>query len=504
MTIKSALYTFSPTFLHFFFQRIENSPLGSRLAKGVFWSMIGAVISRGMMFIAFISVARLLGKTAYGELGMIQSTVGTCGIFAGFGLGLTATKHVAELRKSDPVRAGRIIGLSGLVAITTGGLMSLGLYIFAPWLSEHTINAPHLVGALQISAVMLFFTALNGAQTGALAGFEAFKTIANVNLMVGLISFPVLVAGAYFGGLTGVVWALAINLGFNWLLNHLALRREARKYGVPFTFKKCAHELSVLWRFSLPLVLSGVVSGPTIWASNALLVNQPGGYGDMGVYNAIMLVKQVPELVMGILMAPILPMLSEYFGKGDTKSYNKTISYAFALSLCVIVPASLMQAAVPSLTLLPYGQDYKGYANTVQWLMFHSVLIGIFLPFSNILVSMGRMWFGFNYNLTWGIAFFVLAYLLIPRYGATGLAAAFSVAYFLTGLPCVYYICRWEKAFVADVPLLRLTFLTLLSYGVCLLTKHFTSQLVALMVGLAVTALFCSAAFRLAMKSRVV
>ena len=53
---------------------------------------------------------------------MIQSTVGMFGVFAGFGLGLTATKHVAEFRQSDPERDGLIIGLSALIAIGTGGL----------------------------------------------------------------------------------------------------------------------------------------------------------------------------------------------------------------------------------------------------------------------------------------------------------------------------------------------------------------------------------------------
>jgi len=213
--------------------------------------MTGAVISRGLMLAASVLVARILGKTGFGELGMIRSTVGMFGVFAGFGLGLTATKHVAEFRRSDPERAGRIIGLSGLFVMLTGGLMALGLFIFAPWLAEHTINAPHLASLLRIGAVILFINVLNGAQTGALAGFEAFKTIAYVNLFVGLISFPILVCGAYFGGLTGAVWALAINLGVNWLLNHLALRKEARRYNVPLAFRDCSCELSLwggLWR----------------------------------------------------------------------------------------------------------------------------------------------------------------------------------------------------------------------------------------------------------------
>ncbi|NOZ40854.1 MAG: oligosaccharide flippase family protein [Planctomycetes bacterium] len=76
--------------------------------------MAGAVISRGLMLVASILVARMLGKTVYGELGMIRSTVGMFGVFAGFGLGLTATKHVAEFRESDPERAGRIVGFTEL------------------------------------------------------------------------------------------------------------------------------------------------------------------------------------------------------------------------------------------------------------------------------------------------------------------------------------------------------------------------------------------------------
>ena len=91
MSVKSLVSTCCPPFLRPAFNRIESSPIGYRLAKGVFWSMAGAVISRGLMLIATVLVVRMLGKTVYGELGMIQSTVGMFGVFAGFDLGLTAT-----------------------------------------------------------------------------------------------------------------------------------------------------------------------------------------------------------------------------------------------------------------------------------------------------------------------------------------------------------------------------------------------------------------------------
>ena len=85
--------------------------------------------------------------------------------------------------------------------------MALGLFIFAPWLAEHTINAPHLAGVLRIGALILFINALNGAQTGALSGFEAFRTIASCKPFCRTDLIPYPRRGAYFGGLTGAVWA---------------------------------------------------------------------------------------------------------------------------------------------------------------------------------------------------------------------------------------------------------------------------------------------------------
>jgi len=447
--------------------------------------MAGAVISRGLMLVASILVARMLGKTGFGELGMIQSTVGMFGVFAGFGLGLTATKHVAEFRRSDPERTGRIIGLSEMVAMATGGLMSISLFVFAPWLAAHTINAPHLAGVLRIGAVILFLSALNGAQTGALSGFEAFKTIAYVNLFVGLMSFPILVGGVYFGGLTGAVWALVLNLGINWLLNHLALRREARRFGIPFTFKACGREWPILWKFSLPAVLAGTIGGPVLWASNAILANRPDGYAEIGVYNAVLRFKQAPEMVLIMLMAPLLPMLSECFGKGDTRSYNKMLSNAFTLSFCIIVPVSLIQTAVPALTLLPYGREFQGHANVVQWLMLHAVLVGLFQPFGSVLASMNRMWFAVAYNVAWGIAFVALTLLLVPRYGAAGLAAASALAHLITSLSCVAYIYHYEKAFIVDTPFVFYAISVLLSFGICITASHLVPPLMAGGIGCA-------------------
>ena len=46
-------------------RRIQASPLGFLLARGIFCSITGVVISRGMMLCTTVLVARMLSKVGY-------------------------------------------------------------------------------------------------------------------------------------------------------------------------------------------------------------------------------------------------------------------------------------------------------------------------------------------------------------------------------------------------------------------------------------------------------
>jgi O-antigen/teichoic acid export membrane protein len=396
------------------------------------------------MLAAAVLVARMLGKMRYGELGMIQSTIGMFGIFAGFGLGLTATKYVAEFRISDPIRAGNIIGLSWLVAMATGGLMAMGLFIFAPWLAEHTINAPHLAGVLRIGALILFIDALNGAQTGALSGFEAFKTIAYVNLFVGLISFPVLVVGTYFAGLTGAVWALTINLCLNWLLNHLALHKEASRYNVPLMFNNCWREFPVLWMFTLPAVLCGASVGPVNWACGALLVNQPEGYGEMGIFNAANQWRMAILFIPGMLGQVILPLLSNLNAESTMQHYRQVLKINVVLNAGAALIVVLPLVLTAHLVMSAYGPDYERGVNVLRILAFTAMLMAVNNVVGQALASKGKMWVGFMFNALWAMTLLATAALLLHKgYGALGLACATFIAYLLH--------TAWQSVYVSKI-----------------------------------------------------
>src|SRR5258706_10786206 len=132
---------------------VAHQSTAHRLIKGAVWNLAGAIVARGFGLISSILIARILGREAFGELGVIQSTVGMFGVLAGFGLGMTATKYVAEFREKGPAKAQRIISMSLLAALISGIAMAAALVISARWLAVHTLSLPRLTPLLQWSAL---------------------------------------------------------------------------------------------------------------------------------------------------------------------------------------------------------------------------------------------------------------------------------------------------------------------------------------------------------------
>jgi len=448
VSVKSLASTCCPSFLRPMFNRIENSPIGTRLARGMFWSMAGAVISRGLGIVSSVVVARTLGKVGFGELGIISSTVAMFQLFAGFGLGLTATKYVAEYRSTDPQKAGRIIAMAWMVTAVTGGICALLLAVLAPWLAAHTLAAPHLSGLLRITGIALFITALNAAQNGALSGFEAFKTIATRNLIAGLFSFPIMITGVLLAGLRGAVWATVVSCAVNWFICHWAVRKEARRFNVPLSFSGCLQELPLLWRFSLPAVISGMVVTPVNWACNALLVNQPNGYEEMGMFSAANQWYAMLLFLPGLLGGVVLPVLSERLGQKDTKQSVKTMVLAIKVNALLVLPIVLFASIASPYIMNLYGNSFKSGWPTLVVVLLTAAVIAAQDPVGQIIAASGRMWIGFAMNFGWAFAFVILTYVLV-KMGSIGLASAQLGAYLLHSIwvfGFAYYLLTAAKA----------------------------------------------------------
>jgi O-antigen/teichoic acid export membrane protein len=417
-----------PPFLREMVGRIGQGEIGKRIVRGFFWSVSGAVISRGLMLLASIIVARILGKLHFGELSIIQSTVYMFTVFAGFGLGMTSTKYVAELRESDPLQAGNIIASSNLVAAVFGVVFTLLLILFAPCIATKTVNAPHLVNEIRLSAVILFFSAINGAQVGTLAGFEDFKALAKINIASGLIFIPVQFFLTYSLGLPGAILGLGVNFFLQWLFCLFAIRRSSKKFNINIRWNRSMKDVSYLWKFSLPAVLSGIIVGPVMWYCNTRMVSRFDGFNEMAVYNAAYQWQNIILFVPLAISQISLPLFSS--SKNDLNKFILLIKYNIAINFLIGISLAVIFSLLSKFIMRSYGNDFADGWKVLVILSFTGVLVAVNSVIGQVIAGIGKMWIGFLLNLLWAAVFITLAiYNLDKGSGAYGMSLALLFAY---------------------------------------------------------------------------
>ncbi|HUW56486.1 MAG TPA: oligosaccharide flippase family protein [Planctomycetota bacterium] len=423
-------------------ERVEGYlPAGSlraRFARGAFWSTVGVLIAQCLGFVASVVVVRFLGRVTYGEFGMIRNTVGMFGVLAGLSLGMTATKYVAEFRQDDPRRAGRIIGLSSLVALASGGATAVVMYFLAPFLAR-TINAPHLVVELRIGAVLLLAEAMVGAQIGALAGLEAFRDIAKVNLYRGLLNFPVMIVTVYLWGLRGAVIALSAVAVCAWGLSFLALRRCTRSAGLVVRYRHVLEELPVLWKFALPASLCGMMYMPAVWGASALLSRQPDGYAQLGIFTAAGNLRSIVVLVGLPLGSVLLPILSSREGQRSHLFQKVNVLVTWMLGILVAVPVICFPEVIGTI----FGREIKGetFSITLVLVILSTAIMTYKQGLARAIAAKSLMWWGFLSNAVWAVL--LLGAMVVGRhYGSVGMAVAYVLAYGLNTLVFVPFYLR--------------------------------------------------------------
>ncbi len=381
-----------------------------------------------------------MGREQFGQYGVLLATIGMFTAFAGFGLGATATKYVAQYKFIDPVRAGRIIALSSLVALITGVLTTTALLVFAPFLATHTLAEPRLSVMLRLTGGIVLLGAVNSAQMGALTGFEAFQRIARLNFYSGMLNAFAVAAGILVMGLTGALIGQTVALCFCCLLCSIALRSEAGHFNVPLNYAGCLAEREVLVRFSLPAVMSGIMVAPVNWICTAILVNAVNGYAEMGIYRAAASWQRIMLFLPGCVGAITLPMLSELHGSNQREKYRK------ALWMNLFVNGGTALLIFPVLSLFSklimrgYGPSFESGYMVIVLLGLSAIFFALGSVIGNAIASAGKMWFGFFFNGMWGIVYLVAAFMLAPKYGAVGLALANLIAYFLLFIIQLTYI----------------------------------------------------------------
>jgi O-antigen/teichoic acid export membrane protein len=420
------------------FKSLLNSPTIVRLLAGTGWSLMGEILSKGLLFLSWIIVARLLGKVGYGQFGIIRSTITMFAIFGGLGLGLTANKFVAENRSSNKLFAGQIIGMTQIFAFVSGLILAGLILIFSHYISTTLLKAPFLENELKLTAVMLFFSAMNGAQIGILQGLEAYKKLAFLNAFQGITAFPLFAIGTYYFGLSGSISAFAINIIISTILFQIVIQKELKIKGIVVYFKNVRDTLSVFWSFSLPAALTGIAVSPFKWYSEALLVKF-SGFDNLGIFQAAIVITSIVIAIASTLNAPLISIAANSKGdQSDMKLQYVTMYSSWYAFLILSVPFLIF----PKILIVFFGEQFND-PNLFKTSLLMMLWCGMMLYYqgiTRIIMLNNSIWFLFCTNIFEGVTL-IGSFYFFRTQGALGLGYAYVLSYVVRIIISLPYIC---------------------------------------------------------------
>lgn len=418
-------------------QFIAEAPLFARWKSGLCWNFLSCTVTPIASFCVNILIAKILNQEGFGEFNIIQSTLRTFTMLAISGLGMAATKYVAEFRSVNPARAGRVLAFCsvmslGMAVIATGALLGM-----SRWLAEGVFHAVVLDTALLLGSGFVLFSILNGFQAGAVAGFENFRAQFFIELPWGIFWVASTAWLASRFGLEGAVGALVLSAIFRWILYARILIAACRLGKIRGEYRIWWQERALVLRFILPAMLSGVSSIPVLWLTSTILVRQPDGFAQLGLFAAANSFRTMALFLPSVLNSVGLALLSHQRGLGDSTRYRRIFLINMTLVITVSIGSTAFVLLFGEWMLQIFGKSFTGGYPILVVLMGSLIPESIVLVFYQHIQSQERMWSSLLFIVPRDIVLVGLTWLLVPKWGGMGLATAYLIAHSAAFLICL-------------------------------------------------------------------
>jgi O-antigen/teichoic acid export membrane protein len=408
--------------------------LSAKTKKGLQWSAIERFLSQGIQLAITLMLARLLGPTAFGLVGMLAIFIAVANVFVDSGF------SAALIRKTDLSESDLVTAFYYNIAISI--LCYFILYYSAPYIA-YFYQQTELEVLLRVSGLIVLINAFILIPRMQLTVAMDFKTLAKISVVSVVISgltAIVLALGGYG------VWALVVQMLINAICTLLLFI-----FYVPWwpRGKITQTSFSYLFGFGSKLLISGLLD---VIYNNLyqIIIGKKFSPNVVGQFTQANQLASVPAITLtGIIQRVTYPMFSRMQNDACamTIAYRTTLKMAALVIFPLIVGLGLV--AKPLLTTL-LGEQWLPAANLLMILCLGFMLYPIHAINLNLLQVKGRSDLFLKVEILKKIVGVSILLLTIP-YGVFYMCAGLVVTSYLSLLFNTYYtaklinISQWQQ-----------------------------------------------------------
>ena len=408
-----------------------------------------------------------IGPAGIGLLQLVMS-VGTLAMVAGMAGIRTATMYLTaeELGKGRPKNVTWILSGCFLYSILCSGMISLSIYLFAPYIAQHWIGDLRTVQALRLFAAFLPCNCLCGVMTGYFTAANRIGTLAAVEVAEQICAMGCTLTMLHlWAGNDAIRACLCVILGSSLgacitLISLMILRLLERN--------PQGERISVarrLYQTAVPLALaddlkSGIntlenLMVPKRLAQNSLVENPLASFGM--VSGMVFPVLMFPACILFGLAELLIPELARCAAAGS----QGRISYLVRRSLKVALLYGVFFSGLLFLLAEPLCQKLYSSQEAGTFLKLYSLLIPMLYcdAITDAMVKgLGQQKKSVQYNIFTSALDVMFLYLLLPTYGMTGYFVSFLVTHLINFILSINRLLKITgERIPPSIPLVTLT-----------------------------------------------
>lgn len=344
-------------------------------ARGTFILFVGNVLYTGVLAVATILIARLLGPDGYGAYTLTFVFPGLLTLFVGFGINTAITRYIAlHISRGEAEKASRVTGAATAFLFLFGAALSAVNFLGAPLFVTVILHRPELVSYSEVASLWVLGVALTQVVQSAFVGWVLMAEASTFNVLLAVIklivSVGLIVAGfGVYGAVLGHVAAYVIDgvVGVA-VLFFMKMRSRGNNSGWVFG------EIGGMLRYGLPLFGAQIALGLAGQYATVVLATIASN-AVVGYYASAGNITVAFTVMSGALSLSLFRSFAALEGLRENLSLAFTYSVKYSSYVLTPVAFFLLASARPLVDLL-YGASY---APTVLLL---EIAAASFLPVS--------------------------------------------------------------------------------------------------------------------------
>ncbi|MBL0500234.1 lipopolysaccharide biosynthesis protein [Aeromonas caviae] len=399
--------------------------LASKTKKGLQWSALERFLTQGIQLAITLYLARILGPTAFGLVGMLTVFIAIANVFVDSGF------TSALIRKTDRSESDLVTAFYYNIAIAV--FCYLLLYISAPFVADF-YQQTKLQTLLQVLGLTVLINAFTLIPRIRLNVTMDFKTQAKISVLSVLISGT----AAIFLAIKGFgVWALVTQVLLNAICTTLLFN-----FFSPWLPRGriTKNSFNYLFSYGSKLLLSGLLD-VTYNNLYQIIIGKKFSPIEVGQFSQANQLTSLPAMTLtSIIQRVTFPLFSQL--QDDTDRMENAYRQTLKLSAVVIFPliVGLGLIAEPLLTSL-LGEQWQGAAVLLSVLCFGYMLYPIHAINLNLLQVTGRSDLFLKLEVIKKIIG-MMVLLLSIHYGVLAMCIGFTLTSYLALLPNTYYTAK--------------------------------------------------------------